>query len=144
MQRSCLLAIANDAHLEGRSAGIDSSSLVDALDTLRRVSFILVNLVALGPHAPGAPIRRASEAIFDAIRARFESWLDHLRRESEEGAYSLAPLRDMVRDAAVPDLEAPIRELRAIAGPRAAVEVYERLALLMRILEEQLSRVSLH
>ncbi len=141
-----MLAIANDAHLEGRTAGIDSATLVDALDTFRRVAFILANLAIAGADVPGAPMRPVSELIFEPIRARFESWLDHLRRESEEGAYSLAPLRDMVRDATVPELAASARELIGAGAPRAALdaEVYDRLLLLMRTLEEQLGRVSLY
>jgi hypothetical protein len=127
-----MLSIANDAQLEGRSAGIDAINLVDALDTLRRLAFILGNRALL--KRGGAPRVDADQALDAALRARFADWLESLRIEDREGTPSLAPLREMVIHCTAPDL-----------SPWAASGGEDgELAALMRTLEEQLKTVSLH
>jgi hypothetical protein len=132
-----MLGIANDAQLEGRSAGIDAENLVDALDSLRRVGFILGNR-ALRAREPIAPANAAAgepaQSLDAILHARFGEWLDSLRRQDAEGAPSLAPLREMVTSCQAPEL----------AGSFAATGEDERLLALVCELEEQLKTVSLH
>jgi len=126
-----MLSIANDAQLEGRGAGIDAISLVDALDTMRRIGFILANR-ALYVHSAADAERDES---FDAVlRARFADWLESLRIQDREASLSLAPLREMVVHCTAPDL-----------GRWAESEGEQgKLAALVRTLEEQLKTVSLY
>jgi hypothetical protein len=117
-----MLTVANDAQLEGPSAGIDARSLVDVLDTTRRLAFALGNLSAVE--------RRAEHDEFDtAIRQRLESWLASLHPQLEPGQLNTAPLRTMVVAATTPNL---------IAGDAAR----EHIAHLMLTLEAQLRVIS--
>jgi hypothetical protein len=109
-----MLGVANDALLEGRTAGIDPNSLIEALDTLLRLAFIFggADRVSTG----GEPA--ISPAVTNAVRFRFQAWLEKLRAETESGAISPAPLRRMVLEAAVPALDPTMRpnESRALRG----------------------------
>jgi hypothetical protein len=91
-----MLTVATDAQLEGRSAGIDASSLVDAVDTTRRLGFALGNL--------SAAERGPELADFDtAVRERLEAWLARLRAQLEPGQLNIAPLRTMLATAMTSD-----------------------------------------
>ncbi|MGO9059951.1 MAG: hypothetical protein ACLQU2_21605, partial [Candidatus Binataceae bacterium] len=129
-----MLAIANDAQLEGRSAGIDAANLVDALDSLRRVGFILGNRALRNPESADATADGKAQSLETALHTRFADWLESLRVQDAEGTPSLAPLREMVMNCQAPELT---------AGPASARED-ERVIALMRTLEEQLKTVSLH
>ena len=119
-----MLTVATDAQLEGRSAGIDACSLVDALDTTRRLAFALGNLSA-AKHGPEL------DDFDNAIRERLESWLGSLRAQLEPGQLNIAPLRTMVANAITRD---PI----AVDDPAR-----EHLAHLMLTLDAQLRIISL-
>jgi hypothetical protein len=119
-----MLTVATDAQLEGRSAGIDARNLVDALDTTRRLAFVLGNLSTAerGPQLEN----------FDAaVRERLESWLANLRAQLEPGQLSVAPLRTMVTTATTPE---PI----TVDDPARG-----QLARLMLTLDAQLRTISL-
>ncbi len=125
-----MLAVANDAQLEGRGAGIDAANLVDTLDTLRRIGFILSNEASLPASFAQAA---ADQSLYAALHARFADWLESLRVQEADGVPSLAPLREMVMNCAAPDLspwELDARHARLLAAVRA--------------LEGQLCTVSVH
>ena len=73
-----MLGVANDAQLEGRSAGIDPAKLIDALDTFLRIAFLVVN--AARPVTSGGE-SAISPDVLNAVRYRFEAWLESLRAE---------------------------------------------------------------
>ena len=132
-----MLGIANDAQLEGRGAGIDAANLVDALDTLRRIGFILGNR-ALRDREPAATAGNAidgpAESLDAAVHARFADWLESLRLQDAEGTPSLAPLREMVMNCQAPEL----------TGWPASTREDDFVIALVLTLEEQLTTVSLH
>lgn len=119
-----MLTVATDAQLEGRSAGVDARSLVDALDTTRRLAFALGNLSA----AERGPERDEFDT---AVRERLEEWLASLRAQLEPGQLNIAPLRTMVATAVTRDLVAVDDPLR------------EHIARLMLTLDPQLRTISL-
>jgi hypothetical protein len=119
-----MLTVATDAQLEGRSAGIDVRTLVDALDVTRRLAFALGNLSAVEP--------RPDRDDFDtAIREHLQSWVESLRAQLEPSQLNIAPLRTMVANAIT-------RELIAVDDP-----VRDHVAHLMLTLDAQLGMISL-
>jgi len=134
-----ILGVANDALLEGRRAGIDANNLIEALDTLLRLAFIL------GPPEQATDGEPAISAIVtDAIRFRFQTWLEKLNAETECGVISPAPLRRMVLEAAVPPLDGIMGPDESIASQsplRAKAD--RRIINLMLLLEDKLSAISL-
>jgi hypothetical protein len=132
-----MLSVASDAQLEGRGVGIDAANLVDALDSLRRVGFMLGKLALQDMGAADIADAAAQEervSLEAALHARFADWLESLRVQDAEGVPSLAPLREMVLTCEAPDL----------SGWADRADEHGRLAGLVRTLEEQLKAVSVH
>jgi hypothetical protein len=104
-----MLSVAADAQLQGPSAGIDARNLVDALDTMLRLAFVLGNFDDTGS-APGHdaeafetmddPAHLARNAFDHAVRSRLDSWLANIRWQLEPGQLTPAPLRTMVSSVA--------------------------------------------
>jgi hypothetical protein len=138
-----MLTVANDAMLEGRGAEIDGDQLVNALDTLRRLAFVLGNLARAGSALATMSTGMGAE-LTDAIRVRLESWLCSLRGQTDSGVASRAPLRRMVAEANTPELRlSPGVELRAAPGiERSYGTAAERVIRLIQTLERQLAAVS--
>ncbi len=132
-----MLSVATDAQLQGRSTWIDARTLVDALDTTRRLAFALANLAMVVDRGG-----RAREAFDDAVRSQLESWLERLRAQLAPGALTPAPLRTMVQDTPALDVAAMLEETR-MKESAASVAAREHIANLLRTLEDQLTRVSL-
>jgi hypothetical protein len=138
-----MLTVANDAMLQGRGAEIDGDQLVNALDTLRRLVFVLANLARVRP-AETAMSASASPELTDAIRMRLEAWLCSLRDQTDSGIASRAPLRKMVAEANAPDLRLLPGDERAAA---LGIEISygtaaERGLRLIQTLEHQLAAIS--
>jgi hypothetical protein len=136
-----MLKVASDSQLEGRSSGIDPKNLVDSLDTLGRLAFALANLSRLTNEAetPGEIF-----AVTDALRIRFAEWLANLRDQTESGTVGSAPLRTMVAGTEVPALDTiAFAEGFAQGSVSAAAVLEHKILRLTRILEQQLSAVSL-
>jgi hypothetical protein len=135
-----MLSVANDALLEGRSAGIDADNLIEALDILLRLSFVLgrTNQVGIEPESA------ISEAVANAIGSRFQTWLEMLSAETESGVVRPAPLRRMVLEAAEPQPNV-LREGNEPDGPRIVIpgEADRRIINLMLLLEQKLTEISL-
>ena len=123
-----MLAIANDGQLEGRRAGIDAANLVDALDTLRRVGFILGNRALGNPESADTTGDGEAQSLEAALHAQFADWLESLWIQDAEGVPNLAPLREMVMSCQAPEL----------TGWPAATGEDARVIALMRTLQEQL------
>jgi hypothetical protein len=138
-----MLTVANDAMLEGRSAEIDGSRLVEALDTLRRLAFALGNLVRLESNVTA---ERAESRLIEAIRVRLESWLCNLREQTASGVVSRAPLRKMVAEAKAPDLHLLLADEHGIASEidTSYGAAARRVIWLTQTLEHQLAAVSLN
>jgi hypothetical protein len=129
-----MLSVASDAQLEGRGAGIDAANLVDALDSLRRIGFMLGNQAKARSKGTGVSMSDRGGWLEAALHVRFADWLVSLRVQDADGVPSLAPLREMVLQCDAPDL-----------GPWAGGAGEQgRLVAMVRTLEEQLKTVSLH
>jgi len=134
-----ILGVANDALLEGRSAGIDANNLIEALDTLLRLAFILG-----GPEQVTDGEPAISTTVTEAIRFRFQTWLEKLHAETEYEVISSAPLRRMVLETAVPPLDGIMGpdESNATRSP-IRTKADRRIINLVLLLEKKLSAISL-
>jgi uncharacterized membrane protein YccC len=122
-----LLAVANDARLEGRSAGIDPAALLEVLENL-------IELACLA--AAFSPAGSAGVQTAGRIRARLLAWHDYLERQAASRRIDRAPLREMVMHA--DHLPQP---LLAGATPGTA---QPRLAAAFDELERSFGQVSLY
>jgi len=117
-----MLTVAADAQLQGASAGIDARNLVDALDTMRRLAFVLGNLslhqpepTTNDPAAVPANTPAGTNTFDRAVQSRLASWLTNIRWQLEPGQLTPAPLRTMVSTATGTHPEAPLPPPRIIA-----------------------------
>jgi hypothetical protein len=137
--------VAADAQLQGRSTGIDAHELVDALDTMRRIAFVLGNLSQ--QHEDDIEgidngTRIALAAFDQKIKRRLDSWSSSIRTQLEPGRLTEAPLRTMVSSAPADDLTAALESLPR-SGLATGVVARKHLARLMGTLEHQMAKVSL-
>jgi hypothetical protein len=139
-----MLGVAADAQLQGGSIGIDATELVDALDTMRRVAFVLGNLSQQHEDdVEGIEDGARALATFDQmIRTRLNSWWSSIRAQLEPGRLTEAPLRTMVSSAPADDLAAALESLK-LSRLSVGVAAREHLAALIGTLEHQMTRVSL-
>jgi hypothetical protein len=81
-----ILAIADDAQLEGRASMVSHESVVQAAGTLRRITNRLASLsmgrILAAPPPLDGGTESAREAVLVAIRTRLESWLDLFERSA--------------------------------------------------------------
>jgi hypothetical protein len=133
-----MLGVANDALLEGRSAEIDPDKLIEALETLLHLAFLL------GPPESSTTKNEPaiSPALTNAIRLRCEAWLERLSVETESGSISPAPLRRMIFEAVVPPLDLTLAP--AESSESTPTELDRRIINLTLLLEQQLSAISLN
>jgi uncharacterized membrane protein YccC len=152
-----LLAVADDARLEGGRSGFDPDAVVEAVGTMRRIAHRLGSLAA-GRNSQDMPalppqLRNVRDAIDFALRAQFEACLDFVvkRRAGGGGALSAwnenaarAPLDDLHDRIAADSFSAvsswPLASRRILL---AEIETYRRLAVLTSELSEQLQRITL-
>ena len=134
-----MLGVASDALLEGRRAGIDPNNLIDALETLLRLAFVLgsLNLSTIGGESV------VSLPVSSGLSARLEAWLDKLSMDTESGKIGPAPLRRMISDSPVPSLELMVEPggSRA-ASPSGLTEADSRIINLTLLLQKQLEAIS--
>lgn len=151
-----LLAVADDARIEGGRSGIDPDAVVDAVGTLRRIAHRLGSVAAwrnseemppLGPE-----IQTARDAIDSALRDHFEACLQYVKRRADDDAALKAWNEDAARalldnfhqQIAADNFSAlsswPLTPRRALL---AALETYRRLVVLAGELSDQLSRIAL-
>jgi uncharacterized membrane protein YccC len=156
-----ILAVADDAQLEGRTSMVDHDSIVQAAGTLRRIANRLAG-ISMGRILAALPslddgTESAREAMLAAIRARLEAWLDFFegRSGSTGGAGAVtAPPRHSRSEIATPldefshRLEAQnfaqisawtLEQRRAIL---AELQSLRRLQVLMSELDRYLSGVA--
>jgi hypothetical protein len=135
-----MLSVANDAQLEGRSAGIDPTHLIDALDTMLRLGLVLASaarLVASGEAAVAPPA-------LNSVQLRLAAWLESLRAQTESGNITRAPLRKMINDATVPLLEAiPAQDKARVLNTPIREEFDRRMINLTEMLELHLTAISM-
>jgi uncharacterized membrane protein YccC len=151
-----LLAVADDARIEGRRCGFDPDAVIDAVGTLRRIAHRLASIASgrgtqpppqLAPH-----IQAARDRVEDALRTQFEVCLDYVRRRAatrqnprtEWNGEAVGTLLDGLHEAIAADSFAaiaswPIEERRALL---AEIEAFRRLVILTGELSEQLSRIA--
>jgi uncharacterized membrane protein YccC len=81
-----ILAVADDAQLEGRASLVNHGSIVQAAGTLRRIANRLAGIsmgrVIAAPPPLDDGTESAREEVLTAIRARLESWLDFFEGRS--------------------------------------------------------------
>jgi len=82
-----MLAVADDAQLEGRTSMVDHGSIVQAAGTLRRIANRLAD-ISMGRVLTASPrlddgTGSAREAVPAAIRSRLESWLEFFEASTE-------------------------------------------------------------
>ncbi|HUY27933.1 MAG TPA: FUSC family protein [Candidatus Binataceae bacterium] len=106
-----LLAVADDARLEGRASGGDPDAIVNVSGTLRRIAHRLSALSTTRLEAPAPALSPEAEAVrgrlIAAMRTRLEAWREHF-----EGAHcrsSRAALA-LVASHAPDEMEVPLRE----------------------------------
>ncbi|HUN59970.1 MAG TPA: hypothetical protein VMU41_17815 [Candidatus Binataceae bacterium] len=87
-----ILAVANDAMLEGADAAIDAMALIDAAGTLLRVGFLAGN-VKLSPTEYSVAELQPLLEFLQRICGR---WLDYLTICTDAGVFTAAPLRAMI------------------------------------------------
>ncbi|MGH7905503.1 MAG: hypothetical protein ACREP6_02640 [Candidatus Binataceae bacterium] len=143
-----LLEVANDAKLEGRTAGIDSANLIEALDILRRLAVLAGNtaLAEIGAATTAADnLPAARKALMSAIGMRLQVWRDFLDQRRRDRELNPAPLREMVTRAATntADMHSAIARLGDRASQAGQSATYLRLATLFRDLENSLTGISL-
>jgi hypothetical protein len=84
-----LLAIADDAQIEGGRSGFDPDAVVDAVGTLRQIAHRLGSLAAErdSQEMPMLPpqLQSARDAIDSALRSHFEACLDYVKRRAAGG-----------------------------------------------------------
>jgi hypothetical protein len=154
-----LLAIAEDARLEGRQSGIDPNRVIEAAGTLRRImhrlSGVATGRLTVPQPALPAEIQAARAACETALRYHLQSWLEVL--EDEHG-----PDRRRILEVAArftpDDLTVPLAKLqehlstfglRELASwPAAArstllaeIESYRRLVVLVTELDQQFAEI---
>jgi uncharacterized membrane protein YccC len=151
-----LLAVADDARIEGGRSGFDPDAVVEAVGTMRRIAHRLGSLAA-GRNSQDMPalppqLRNARDAIDFALRAQFEACLDFVKRRAGGGAAlsawnenaARAPLDDLHARIAADSFGAvsswPLASRRILL---AEIETYRRLAVLTGELSEQLQRIAL-
>ena len=151
-----LLAVADDARLEGGRSGFDPDSVVEAVGTMRRIAHRLGSLAA-GRNSQDMPalppqLRNVRDAIDFALRAQFEACLDFVKRRAGGGGAlsawnenaARAPLDDLHNRIAADSFGAvsswPLASRRVLL---AEIETYRRLAVLTGELSEQLQRIAL-
>ncbi len=120
-----LLAVADDARVEGAASRIDPDSVIGAAGTLRRISHRLAafDLAQLDPYMPWLdPDTEAALArTMTAIRERLSSWRDHFesdRCRSSSGAAAIAIAHSHR------EIEAPMEDFaaRVFANSYAALD----------------------
>ena len=133
-----ILGVANDALLEGRSAGIRPDKLVEALDILLRLSFVL------GRTNSASSLDSAmSKAVANAIGLRFQAWLEKLSAETECGLVKPQPLRRMVMQPEL-QLNAMVEGDRADEQTTSSHSKADRQAInLMLLLERKFTEIAL-
>jgi uncharacterized membrane protein YccC len=151
-----LLAIADDARIEGGRSGFDPDAVVEAVGTLRRIAHRLGS-VAAGRNSQEMPVlppqlQIARDAIDSALRAHFEACLAYVRRRASGGgalkawneAGVRAPLDNLHEQIAADNFSAvsswPLAPRRTLL---AEIETNRRLTVLAGELSEQLSRIAL-
>ncbi len=154
-----ILAVAEDARIEGRSSLIDHESVVQASGTLRRIANRFAGLAAERITTPLPRLddsaEAARDAIYGALRTRLESWLafyEGTQCLDRSAAIALAA-RHSRADISLP-LEAFGARLNADGFARitswsleqrrqilAELEFLRRLEFLMSELDDYLSRV---
>ena len=150
-----LLAIADDARIEGGRSGFDPDAVVDAVGTLRRIAHRLGSLAAErnSQEMPMLPpqLQSARDAIDSALRSHFEACLDYVKRRAAGGGALKAWNGDAAR-ALLDNLHEQIAAnnfsavsswpLAARRSLLAAIETYRRLVVLAGELSDQLARIA--
>ena len=153
-----LLAIADDARIEGERSGFGPDAVVDAAGTLRRIAHRLGS-VAAGRNSQEmtalAPrVQAARDALDSALRAHFEGCLDYVKRRAAGGGALRAWNEDAARtllnnlheQIAADDFNFNAVSSWPLAPRRtllAEIETYRRLVILAGELSDQLSRIAL-
>jgi hypothetical protein len=89
-----ILAVAQDAQLEGSSSAINPISLITVLDLLGRSGFLLAN-IRLNMRAHEQSVAEIHPILADLLQL-YSSWLDHLANLTASGIIGAAPLRAMI------------------------------------------------
>ncbi len=148
---SQMLAIAEDARLEGDRAGIDHRAVIDASSALLRIGYRSGELIAARAAeasedpAPAAEFVAARADFAVALRAPLVAWRDYflrVRAAGRAGSEPIAPPIDLGERIA--PLAANL-ERTAAAAPTAALmaqsEAYRRIALRAAELDEAFRRI---
>ena len=154
-----ILAVADDARLEGRSSLIDHESVVQAAGTLRRISNRFAGLAQARITAPlprlDGETQASRDATFNGLRTRLESWLAFYESEqclSRSAALAVAAIHSRG------DISRQLEEFSAQLGANgfarisawsiderrqmlAELESLRRLEFLMSELDDYLARV---
>jgi len=149
-----VLAIADEARVEGRRSGVNPDCVIEAAATLRRIvhrlSVIAIGRLSMPQLAVPAEIQTARTALETGLRDHLESWLGVVEQEPGPDPRRIAEVAERFRpnDLTVP-LEKLDRRLSASADEPGAwpvearsillaeIESYRRLVVLMTELNQQ-------
>ena len=125
-----ILAVADDAQLEGRTSMVNHDSIVQAAGTLRRIANRLAGIsmgrILAAPPPLDDATESAREAMLAAISARLEAWLDFFEGRSPGGAGAVtAPPRQSRSEIATP-LDEFSRRLEAQNFARISASTLEQ------------------
>lgn len=152
-----LLAVADDARIEGGRCGFDPDAVIDAVGTLRRIAHRLIS-VASGRDGLAMPkldpgIENARARLQDALRAQFEICLDFVRRRAATGQTPQSQWNGAVVNGMLNELGEAISADNFAALSAWSVEqrrtllseteALRRMVVLTGELAEQLSRIAL-
>jgi len=149
-----VLAIADEARVEGRRSGVNPDCVIEAAATLRRIvhrlSVIAIGRLSMPQLAVPAEIQTARTALETGLRDHLESWLGVVEQEPGPDPRRIAEVAERFRpnDLTVP-LEKLDQRLSASADEPGAwpvearsillaeIESYRRLVVLMTELNQQ-------
>jgi hypothetical protein len=155
-----ILAVADDAQLEGRTSMVNHESVVQAAGTLRRIANRLATLsmarILTAPPPLDDDTESAREAVLVAIRVRLESWLEFFEASlSFSSTNAIAALTRDSRSEIIPPLDEFSRRLEERGFARisawtleqrrailAELQSMRRLEVLMSELDRYLSSVA--
>src|SRR5262245_34112852 len=153
-----VLAIADEARVEGRRSGVNPDCVISAAATLRRIvhrlSVIAIGRLSMPQLAVPAEIQTARTALETGLRDHLESWLGVVEQEPGPDPRRIAEVAERFRpnDLTVP-LEKLDQRLSASADEPGAwpvearsillaeIESYRRLVVLMTELNQQFAEI---
>jgi hypothetical protein len=141
-----ILAIANDAKLEGAIAAIDATSLIATADTLLRIGFLAGNIKSL----PNEYSVIRTRQYLESMQRTCAFWFEYLRTCTDSGVLLHAPLRAMVqssRDAGLYPIRSAVDDVHpgySLISSQSEVDSADRVRRLLQANLDKFERQITH